>query len=353
MKTIFLVILFTGVISRAARPGNDGGGGMGVLCNNQGVLAVESLDLYEAKNVWGYSIPKEDFKTAARRVGSRYWISLNEQPDEEPLRNEDGYAKQTEQFFNDYFVRKMKFIPKGSRLRSTDDATLILDPPPSCKIVQVIVYVDEGPDVGTILVDKEYWDLLDAQNKLAFYFHENMYKAYRDFRNERNSDAIRKWAAALFSTVPFPSRNGEVRKAKTALRCQTESQPHQGSPYETNARFFVTPIENSNEYYAQTKLYFQYLGNFGRMRAPVEHKAISSVVYNSFLGIKSHPDDLRGNTTVLKINSIVGGLELAIIEERKCIGTTGCVDLYLAQRFDDGRVLKEKISCKEIKVIQE
>ena len=183
---------------------------------------------------------------------------------------------------------------------------------------------------------------------LSFYFHESMYKDYRRPGIERNSDAIRKWVAALFSSSKFPSRNGAVRKSKTALRCRTMPE----SPYRFGANFFVTPIESPTDDNKRTNLYFQYLGSFGLMRAPLEYKAQITTPFDSFRGIDPTPEYLGSSFTSFSVNSIVGGVEIAIIAERTC-NTGNCIHLYLAQRLDDGRMYKEEIQCTKIDVIPE
>lgn len=334
--------------------GVGSGGGKGVLCETAGQRTVESLDLFEAKNVWGYSIPaSQNLENEIKRVMPVYWSAHFEEPTQAPFKyDEDSWIN----FLNIYqheFIRIMRFIPSGSRLRPTEDATIILDPPSNCKIIQVLVYLDEGTGSSGILVDKEYWDLVDDQNRLALFLHERDYKSVRSYSQIDNTDSIRKYVGATFSSAPYPSPYKNVRKADSVLYCQTQAN-HPTTDYNP-VLFYVIPIEDLPEdgIHPSTQLFFEHFGNFGNKKGPVEYMAFSIFGFEKFAG-EVGPGN-GGGGEILFADSILGGNRIEIRVRTNC--PTGQTDLCpvkitLHKNKSDGSSLDEEVSCKKVTTIK-
>jgi hypothetical protein len=329
--------------------GVDGGGGKGVLCESNGQRTVESLDLYEAKYVWGYTVPaSQNLDGEIKRVMPTYWTAEIEDPTQPIPKYDEKSFKSFNDMYQNGFVSLMKFIPTGARIRPTPDATIILDPPSNCQIVQVLVYLDEGIGAGSIAVDKEYWDLLDDQNRLAFFLHERDYKGRRDFTDTKTSDFIRKYIGALFATATFPSWAGALRHEKEVLKCTTSLD---GSVDENTAVFYIAEIENPSEgLVPRTTFYFDQFGQFGKRNGPVEYKAENYTSMKFFEG-----ENGEGSLgTDLIVNSILGGEHLGLEANPQCVpvNSSNCFyDWSLVKKMKDGSFLKERFTCENVQVI--
>ncbi len=315
-----------------ASGGQEGGGGKGVFCESHGERTVESLDLWEAKNVWGYKIPaSKDIQSEIKRVMPVWYSSLHEKPTDAPFQYRQKDIAMWNSWYHDDFLSRLNRIPSGTRLNPTNDTTLILQPPPNCKVVQVLVYIDEGADSGRILADGEFWDLLDDENKYAYYFHETIYKRFRDsYENYQSSDIVRKYVGALFSTDAFPSKSAKVRQFDKALECETT-----GSANGNEALFYVTEIKDQQQQFPVPKsnVYFWWLGDFGKFAAPVEYSGTTQISYETLAGV-----DTGGITADhIQINSIFNGFKVTITS-----------DFHLEQRNSDGSLLRQPFTCKPI-----
>jgi hypothetical protein len=99
----------------------------------------------------------------------------------------------------DKLKSKFNYLPKGMKLKSTDDfGKLDFSLPTHCKLEQLAVYNDE---TNRIDIDTEIWNSLNEQNKAALIAHEVIYKHYRD-AHDKDSKLTRKIVAMLFSTTP-------------------------------------------------------------------------------------------------------------------------------------------------------
>lgn len=327
--------------------GVDGGGGKGVYCEANGRRTVESLDLYEARNVWGYTLPtSRDFEAEMRRVMPQYWAArFDLDPTQPPLRADELSFRNFMDFYETSFRRQMRFITEGTRIRPTEDATIILDPPAHCKIVQILVYLDEGSGTGGILADREYWNLLDDQNKLALALHETDYKAYRHYLGVRSSDSIRKYIGAIFSTDHAPNQIEAVRSAKDALRC--ESKPERSDWVPT--LFYVTSIEGEPGRVSFPKSLLHFIDispGFGSKFGPVEYKASSMFDLGKF--VNEPGDGAYAGSEILEINSILGGIKIELEASTPCSSCERPISFKLIKREPTGSAYEEPISCKRI-----
>ena len=336
-----LALAMTASTAMARAGGVGSGGGKGVLCTTYGVNTVEALDLWEAKDVWGYALPpSQNLDQEMNRVRAREYSSWYETPDQAPFSYGTQSFAMWKTNYQNSFEAFMRKIPAGSHLTPTDDATIILQPPPNCQIVQVLVYLDEGTSTNGILVDAELWNLLDDQNKLAFYFHETTYKMWRDGDpGYRNTDVIRKYVGALFSIDSFPSPVAKVRLADHALDCTTDA------PDRNNAHFYVTQItvDPDRPDVPHSKVYFDRLGAFGKFEGgTVEYSGVTDIPYGYFTGGSA----LGIFATGIQINSIFKGFSLYISAgPRDQCSDEGCGS-FVEQKNADGSKTKQAFTCR-------
>lgn len=247
-----------------------------------------------------------------------------------------------------HFISMHREIPAGSHLSPTNDATFILQPPPNCQIVQILVYLDEGTNSAGILVDPIYWNLLDDQNKLALYFHEMIYKTWRDADgNYSNTDNVRKYVGALFASNPFPAKTSQVRLSEKALSCKTVGD----NKNENTAHFYITPVAGHHEGLdARSTIYFEWLGNFGKFEAPVEYSGTTFIDYKYF---ENHiQQNLIGGP--IQINSIFNGFKLYLGTKGNCglgYSDSSC-KFHLVQTNTDGTELSRPFVCEKVIPIQ-
>ena len=217
---------------------STGGGGQGVLCNVNGNRTLETLDLYEAKHIWGYDIPAGG---TLEKEADRIIVNILLQDDHKlpAVKPTHPGSKAVADFLAEYaeFVRRMRAIPNGARLElSHDDGGRIIRPPQSCEVVQIMYYADENDSTGAILVDQDYWKLLDPQNQLALLLHESYYKMLR-FSGETTSTRTRKLVGLIFGSKEFPGRLAPLYGKTESIYCYAET------PRETDAfiAFWVIP----------------------------------------------------------------------------------------------------------------
>ncbi len=183
----------------------NGGGGKGVLCKNSN--AIEVLDLYEAKFVYGLELENSrgsydaDLRFALERVTKHlHWSSTGPGDIEEAI----AYAKKL-------FQDTVTFIPAGSRLKVTKDSyePIVAE---GCDVVQVAFYYNEEK----ILIDKDYWDRLSSLNQVALFIHEILYKMDRDY-GATDSRESRKFVGRLFSTTPLKPISDSIPEDRNKL----------------------------------------------------------------------------------------------------------------------------------------
>ena len=189
---ITLMIAMSCSTSAFAGVGSSGGG-KAVVCNQTTntttVQTVELLDLYEAREVYGFNsiVSNEPMEVQLNAAYKKLENSMD-QPEIHlmPLVNR---------------VQKIiRFLPKGSHLEAIPDANEIAIPS-NCKLEQMASYVDDT----LLLVDRDLWDLADVHNHAALLFHEAVYRLLRQNPNVSDSRWARKIVGAAFSDFLFDS----------------------------------------------------------------------------------------------------------------------------------------------------
>lgn len=273
-KLFFVLLGLVAIQAHAADGVINGGGGKGVLCvQPDGSRSLESLDRYEARLVWKYSLPtSRDFDSEFLRVMSRLdAIWAGDVQTEPPLyspQNHDNYL-----FAHRKFEASLNFLPAGARLRYTPDAGEAVVPPPNCSLVQVITYMDEGAETGSILVDQEYWNMITPQDRVAFFLHEFIYKSLRVF-GEKNSARVRKMTGRLISTEIYTGILEPVRRAKKALECFNNAPKERDADYPLH--FYLVPGKNERGEDGTT-LVFDTIGRRGMLATTT---AFSSLTFD-------------------------------------------------------------------------
>ena len=201
MKFIFLIILCSSIFLlgcdderksnnqvESYSGGVDGGGGIGILCEND----LVTLDLYEAR-LNGLS-PAESSKNLEEYL-KQFGVEMARHFSEQVINLNDEIAVSNLIYkeMNDSILLKFKDIPKGRRLNLTNDATLP-QLPQKCEPVQIAVYAKDG----TIYRDSEYWSKLNPIEQAALVIHEWVYFRARS-NGSLNSDETRKVIGLIFS----------------------------------------------------------------------------------------------------------------------------------------------------------
>ena len=263
---------------------STGGGGQGVLCiAPNGQPTLETLDLYEAKNIWGYQIPTSgDLPTEINRVYPN--IALQRDIHVPAVKPSNPSSTQLAKFADEYsaFTGRLRAIPNGARLEiSNDDGGRIIRPPQNCQIVQIVYYADEDVMTGAILVDKEYWNLLDPQNQLALAIHEELYKRLRSF-GEKNSARTRKVVGLLFNAHEYPGPLMALYNQPESIYCFADT----GVNTDTSISFWVIPLDPNDPLSFATLLFDNLSGNLTDPLL-VETTTFSNWTYAEWKGSKT------------------------------------------------------------------
>lgn len=232
MRAVFLLLFVVSLLPSISHGGVlNGGGGKGVHCDTGVTDTLSVLDLYEATNIFG--LKEEPRKGDLRAEMTFALIRLNEiwqKPESNPA---EGFTDEAvDRLMNEIFFSKVIFIPEGSRLPVTNDASIPVLPN-ACKPVQVALYNNLG-----IQIDREYWEKLDDRNRAAIILHEALY-FYRRVYGAVDSDEVRRFVGRLFSTTP-PRKRFEGLPRTGYLECRAGGL---GAPVYD---FVVYPIEGSD-----------------------------------------------------------------------------------------------------------
>lgn len=189
MKLILSICLSLVVAQVAsAHGGMSTGGGAGIAClDSNGILVrAETLDLYEGKNRFGYSIQQTDsveatqqFKKALNKIQNNF---LREKL------NEVSYL----------LIDQIQLLPDGIVMPAPADMgnTYLALMPQGCSVTALAYF--EGD--GTLRVAKSYYSKLSQTDRAALIMHEAVYKLLRDTGKETTSESTRLIVAMLFST---------------------------------------------------------------------------------------------------------------------------------------------------------
>lgn len=194
MKTKWCVGILFAVVSvgmSSSYAGDKEGNGGGVhFCDAK----TEMYDLYEARKAHGltldYSCGKDEecyIRRAIDKLSPRYprlAVMLLEEIQ---------------------YIRANALFQDEVELAPIRDANILVHDE-GCLYRQLANWWDIS---GKIIVDNDYFKLLDAQSRAAFYVHEAIYKIYR-YMGEEKSDKARRLTGQIFSTSNMLSVMREI-----------------------------------------------------------------------------------------------------------------------------------------------
>jgi hypothetical protein len=187
----------------------NGGGGKAVLCNGPSGATVTTLDLYEARVVYGLdplanpANETEAIELVSDLLAKHFW-----RPD---IQSYPEFKQTFGQMLKRDYLNKIKFIGAGKKLKRINDSLEALIEN-DCEMVQVAAYYDES----VILVDQSLWQQMNWLNRSALLAHEIVYAMDRK-NGAKNSVVSRKLVGHLFSAQ--------------GIRSLTDGLPLSGSKY--------------------------------------------------------------------------------------------------------------------------
>lgn len=211
--------------------GVDGGGGKGVLCDNQ----VSTLDLYEARKMGRAPLNisndlEENLKFFGLEIAKHFVESTEEI-------STPQYPLIMLHELKLSIMNKFKTIPSGTHLPETKDATLS-NLPTGCKMIQIAIFDDKH---DSIYIDSEYWNKMPAIEQAGLIIHEWIYKRARSY-GSRNSDETRKVIGQIFSgNNPEPILS-PLWNATKKIEC---SAGIEGTHHETFEYFGIEEVQNN------------------------------------------------------------------------------------------------------------
>ena len=185
----------------------NGGGGKGVRCQTQTGDRVELLDLREAQKLYKLQIEnfgstkEEALMTLSRKLAKHFQDSY--------VQDVEQQAKSYYQHFLELLEKKIQFTEPGKHLKDVPDSFEPLKEE-SCFYVQVAHFYDES----VVLIDKDYWDLMDWNHRTALIAHEWFY-LYARQNGANNSVQVRKMVGTLFSTKGLQPMMLDPRRGPT------------------------------------------------------------------------------------------------------------------------------------------
>ena len=192
-------------------------GGDVVVCRNQlgEILSVELLDVMESQLFTG-RFPLE--------LGSPFWtatdkarFALNRLLPLDPERA-SRYLQQLVDFFD-----AVMFLEKVSLVDVPDSHHLAI--PKNCELEQVAIQISNIilPEPARIIINKDLWDLMDADNQAALILHEIIYQEafllghttsfrvryFNNFicSNKPNELDLSRYVRTILAPLGFPNRN--------------------------------------------------------------------------------------------------------------------------------------------------
>ena len=229
----------------------NGGGGKGVLCRKGQKTTVETLDLYEAKVLYGLEIKElatnqdeaiEEFTTILTR---HLW-----NPSTVPM---DQYKKNFKDLYLNILLKNIKFISRDKKLKLVNDSFEPLVEK-DCEMVQVAVYYDES----ILLVDESLWNQMSWTSRIGLLAHEILYLMDRQ-NGSKNSISTRKLVGQLFSSSGARPRGDGIPMEKNKVATCTVFDRNVDVGYLYAYDSSRTNLSSENE--AGVELVFNYLKN--------------------------------------------------------------------------------------------
>lgn len=174
------------------------GGGFAVVCRSEShaITFLQLLDFYEARSN-GLVI-----KTAQPNPYEEYRAVLSE------MRLLAGDKREVTMTEATAFLEQFERIAKGVQpkdMPKVDDIGTMSPVPGGCAVEPLAVYQD---DENIVYINRELWELLDSQSRVALMTHEAIYYMYRS-AGDTVSENTRRVIGRLFSKLPLrPIRSG-------------------------------------------------------------------------------------------------------------------------------------------------
>ena len=189
MRSLHVLILFLAALPAANAGGVDSGGGMAIVCRDQGgkIESAEVLDLWEGRMgiyAGGPRIPlasQKDFRAQIRDLNNRI--------------RSDHYGFYLEQYV-DQLMKSVTFLAAGQRLELTEDALPVLSPPAGCHFEQAAIY---SVRLQRFFFSSDIWNALNETNRAALVAHEAIYLNLRREAEEKDSLYTRQVISHLFA----------------------------------------------------------------------------------------------------------------------------------------------------------
>jgi len=253
-----LAIFLLSIPLAHAGPGISGGG-KGVVCRdaNRNVLSAETLDLWEAREIYG--LQPELSEGTLRETVNKALLNLSHsiRTDEFTSTSSDGerisgapvlYALMEN---NAYPFFKKDGDPSNVQIRwlrnvnltptndAYDSAT-----PANCAIEQIVAFGDTGLTTGKMLINQDLWDRLDQANQAALIVHEAFYKALRYFNGEISSLRVRRAVGLSFSGHKFGTLS-DAELPTEHYKCERLTTGERANlPEDKTTRIFLLPIKD-------------------------------------------------------------------------------------------------------------
>lgn len=219
----------------------NGGGGKGVMCRREGKTTVETLDLYEARVLYGLKpveMPNDERQALDKLINILvfHFFShggpLQSQPEGELERilrtdasvtEEEARGRSLLQLFRDAILKHIKlsvmdrtrYISRNQKLKATNDAHEPIRET-NCEVVQIAVYYDES----VLLVDPTLWEQMDVVNRISFYAHEWAYY-FKRLEGAKTSIPVRKFIGHLLSSKGLrPVKDGVPTESDQTSVCR-------------------------------------------------------------------------------------------------------------------------------------
>jgi hypothetical protein len=256
--SVFFMLGLTGLAQAALGPGSSGGG-KGVVCRDQSrnVLTVETLDLWEAREIYGLRPELNSGSLRKTVLTALENLSHSVRADEIVATWPDGRKeKGAPVLFGDLQNHAYPFFKKADdpsnvqirwlknvNLAPTNDAYESATPT-NCAIEQIVAFGDTGIMTGKMLINEDLWDRMDETNQAALIVHEAYYKLLRSYYAELSSLRVRRAVGLAFSGHAFGTLN-DTNLPKEFYQCEYLPKSRVRSPSQNGvSRVFLLPVNN-------------------------------------------------------------------------------------------------------------
>ena len=286
MKTLITALALS-VISAPVFTAHAGpsisGGGKGVVCRDgaRNLLSVETLDLWEAREIYGLR-PELNAGTLRDTVlKASENLSRSFRADQIVATWPDGRKESgAAVIFGDLQNHAYPFFKKSDdpsnvqirwlrnvNLTPTNDAYESATPA-NCAIEQIVAFGDTGSTTGTMLINEDLWDRMDQTNQAALIVHEAYYKVLRYYSSELSSLRTRRAVGLAFSGHKFETLS-DKELPKEYYICERKPKSSSRVPSEEGVmRVFLFPIKNPANGKTQVAVQAANLGNVSIIGTP-------------------------------------------------------------------------------------